>query len=391
MQINPGGRLDTKDVVGRDNEIDRYWRVLERQGLVISAERRIGKTHIVLKMRDECRSGYLPFYQDLEAVHSIPDLIRSIYHTVHQSLSASSSLKLKAHIARWSSLLPSKVSGIDLPSGDSTRQVLLSQAFDDLLGIADNEVILLLWDEFPLMLHNLQRRERPDSAIQLLDHLRALRLRHADRLRFLFTGSIGLHLVLRSLRAAGNTNDPVNDMLSLTVPPMAHQDTTNLAAALLEETRASRSQIPDLASRIASEVGGFPYYVHHVVDQLDQLRRPSLLEDVSVAVDNLVYDPHDPANFNYYVNRLSSYYAADEGALALIVLDTIAGLPSPVPIPKLINLCRHRDPSLEDERLRDVLTVLAEDHYIEPRKSADGMAYDFRWRLVKRWWKEKRS
>ena len=69
MQINPGGRLDTKDVMGRDNEIARYWGVLERQGLVISAERRIGKTHIVLKMRDECRSGYLPFYQDLEGVH----------------------------------------------------------------------------------------------------------------------------------------------------------------------------------------------------------------------------------------------------------------------------------------------------------------------------------
>ncbi len=391
MQINPGGRLDTKDVVGRDNEINRYWRVLERQGLVISAERRIGKTHIVLKMRDECRSGYLPFYQDLEAVHSIPDLIRSIYHTVQQSLSASSSLKLKAHIARWSSLLPGKVSGIDLPSGDSTRQVLLSQAFDDLLGIADNEVILLLWDEFPLMLHNLQRRERPDSAIQLLDHLRALRLRHADRLRFLFTGSIGLHLVLRSLRAAGNTNDPVNDMLSLTVPPMAHQDTTDLAAALLEETRAARPHIPDLASRIASEVGGFPYYVHHVVDQLDQLQRPPLLEDVSAAVDKLVYDPHDPANFNYYVNRLSSYYAADEGALALVVLDTVAGLSSPVPIPELLNLCRHRDPSLQDEALREVLTVLAEDHYIEPRKSAAGTTYDFRWQLVKRWWKARRS
>ena len=49
MQINPGGRLNTKDVTGRDGEIARYWRVLERQGLVISAERRIGKTHIVLK------------------------------------------------------------------------------------------------------------------------------------------------------------------------------------------------------------------------------------------------------------------------------------------------------------------------------------------------------
>ena len=226
MQINPGGRLNTKDVVGRDNEIARFWGVLDRQGLVISAERRIGKTHIVLKMRDECRSGYLPFYQDLEAVHSIADLIRSIYSTVQQSLSTLPTLK--AHIAKWSPLLPGKIAGVDLPSADRTWQVLLSGAFDDLISIADNQRILLLWDEFPLMLHNLQRREGPDAAMQLLDHLRALRLARADRLRFLVTGSVGLHLVLRSLRKAGNTNDPVNDMLSLTVPPMADDDTCDL-------------------------------------------------------------------------------------------------------------------------------------------------------------------
>ena len=388
MQINPGGRLNTEDVMGRDKEIARYWQVLERQGLVISAERRIGKTHIVLKMRDECPDDYLPFYQDLEAVHSIADLIRSIYSTVQQSSQTSSSLK--ALFAKWSSLFPNKIAGVDLPSADSTWQVLLSEAFDDLINIADNRLILMLWDEFSLMLHNLQRREGPDSAIQLLDYLRALRLTHADRLRFLFTGSIGLHLVLRSLREAGNTNDPVNDMLSLTVPPMADEDTCDLAAALLKGTRAAPAEIPGLASRIAGEVGGFPYYVHHVVDQLDQLRRPLTLEDVSSAVDNLVYDPHDPANFNYYVTRLSSYYAADQRTLALIVLDTMAGLSSPAPVPELLNLCKHRDPSLGDEQLREVLTVLAEDHYIEPRKYAGGVAHDFRWQLVKKWWKETR-
>ena len=389
MQINPGGRLDTKDVMGRDNEIARYWRVIERQGLILSAERRIGKTHIVLKMRDECRSRYLPFYLDLEAVHSTPDLTRSIYRTASDSLSAVPSLK--AHIAKWSSLIPNRISGVDLPTGASTTLALLSQAFDDLIGMPADRLILMLWDEFPLMLHNLQRREGPDSAIQLLDHLRALRLLHADRLRFLFTGSIGLHLVLRSLRKAGNTNDPVNDMLSLTVPPMAHRDTCGLAAALLEETSAVRTQIPSLAECIAGEVGGFPYYVHHVVDQLDQLRRPPDLGDVSSAVDKLIYDSHDPANFNYYVNRLSSYYAADEGALALLVLDAMAGLSSPTLVPELLNLCRHQEPSLEEETLREVLALLAEDHYIEPSKSVGGVAYDFRWRLVKKWWRERRS
>ena len=388
MQINPGGQLDIEDVIGRDDEIARYWRVIGRQGLVISAERRIGKTHIVRKMRDECRDGYLPFYQDLEAVHTTPELIRSIYDTVHQSLDAVP--RLKAYVAKWTPLFPSRIAGVDLPTGAATSQALLSQALDDLAGIADDKLVLMLWDEFPLMLDNIQRREGTESAIQLLDCLRALRLRHSDRLRLLFTGSIGLHLVLRSLRKAGNTNDPVNDMLSLTVPPLADEDATRLATALLKETRAAPAQIPALAARIASEVGGFPYHIHHVVDQLDQVRRPLTIEDVSSAVDALVLDPGDPAHFNHYVNRLSSYYTDDERTLALLVLRVMAGQPSPTPALELLNLCRHVAPSLADEQMHDILTVLAQDHYIELRKSAEGVAYDFRWRLVKRWWRERR-
>ena len=390
MQINPGGRLDTQDVIGRDNEIRRYWRVLRRQGLVLSAERRIGKTHILFKMREECQSGYLPFYQDLEAVHSIADLIRSIYRTVQQSLSTLPNVK--ASIVKWSTLLPNKIAGIDLPTVDVSWQALLAEAFDDLINIADNNTrILMLWDEFPLMLHNLQRRAGQDTPIQLLDHLRALRLARADRLRFLFTGSLGLHLVLRSLREAGNANDPVNDMLSLTVPPMADPDTRELAAALLRETHAAPLDIPRLASEIVKEVGGFPYYVHHVVDQLDQLERPPELADVSAAVNHLVYDPHDPADLAYYVTRLSSYYAEDQRALALLVLDTLAREPSSTSVPELLNLCKYRDPSLADERLRETLTLLIEDHYIERTFSETGGKYDFRWPLVKKWWKETRT
>ena len=390
MQINPGGRLNTEDVVGRDNEIARYWGVLERQGLVISAERRIGKTHIVLKMRDECRSGYLPIYQDLESVHSTAELIRSIYGTVHRSLSTLSGLK--AHIAKWSSLLPGRIAGVDLPTGDSAWQALLSEAFDDLIGIADDRIILMLWDEFPLMLHNLQRREGNDAAIQLLDFLRALRLARADRLRFLFTGSIGLHLVLRSLRKAGNTNAPVNDMHSLTVPPMAHRDTCDLAAALLVETRAAPAQIPDLASRIAGR-GRWLSLLRPSMSSISSTNCGARLSPRTYRPPWTISSttPTTPADFDYYVSRLSSYYAAEDRSLTLIVLDIMAGQVSPTPVPVLLNLCRHREPSLADERLREVLTVLAEDHYIEPRKSAGGAAYDFRWQLVKTWWKERRS
>ena len=388
MQINPGGRLDIRDVVGRDNEIARYWEVLARQGLVLSAERRIGKTHIALKMRDECRSGYLPFYQDLESVHSVSELIRSIYDTVSQSLAKSTGLK--SRLAKWSTWLPDRVGPVDLPTGDKNWQPLLATVFDDLMEISNGNVILMLWDEFPLMLHNLQRRHGPHLTIELLNHLRALRLAHADKLRFLFTGSIGLHLVLRKLQKAGNTNDPINDMLSITVPPMADEHTCDLASALLESTPASPEATPALASRIAGEVGGFPYYVHHVVDQLHQLHRPITLDDVTVAVDNLIYDPHDPANLNNYISRLSSYYDDAERTLTLIILDAMAALSSPARVSELANLCRHRDSSLSDDQVRETLKLLAEDHYVTPHQTPNGLAYDFRWQLVKRWWKETR-
>ena len=346
MQINPGGRLNTQEVMGRDREIARYWDILGRQGLVLSAERRIGKTHIPLKMRDECGPRYLPFYQDLEGVHSINELIRSIYDTVRQSLATAP--RFKARLATWSTLLPDRIGGIDIPTGSRNWQILLATAFDDLINISEDKIILMLWDEFPLMLHNLQRREGPDSAIELLDHLRALRLAHSNRLRFLYTGSIGLHLVLRSLRKAGNANDPVNDMHSATVPPMTHRDTCDLAAALLKETLAPSDLVSTLASLVAEEVGGFPYYVHHVVDQLHQLRRPITPDDIVSAVGGLIHDPHDPANFQYYVNRLSAYYDAADRGVTLMVLDTMAGLEQAAPVSQLVNLCRHRDPSLTE-------------------------------------------
>ena len=383
MQINPGGRLQPEDVIGRDREIARYWQVLDRQGLVISAERRIGKTHILFKMEAECPDSYLAIYQDLEAIHSAGGLVRSIY-------AAADSGSFKAKVAKWSDLLPSRIGSIHLPSADTAWQTFLPDAFDRLIELSGDKRILFLWDEFPLMLHNIQKNESAQTAIQLLDYLRTLRLDKPDKLRFLFTGSVGLHLVLRTLRKSGSANAPINDMMSDTVPPMAEEDTCLLAAELLKGTRAAKEDIPEMAKQIAKRVGGFPYYVHHVVDQLDQLQGPPAFFDVSSAIEKLVHDSQDPANFNYYVTRLDTYYSSDDRARALLVLDTLAEQQSPCSFSSLLNLCRHRDASLPEEELRTALTMLSEDHYIEAQELNGETVHDFRWQLVKKWWREKR-
>ena len=86
MGINPGGQLSVEEIVGREHEIERYWTVLERQSLVLNAERRIGKTSILHKMGVRGREGFHTYYQELERVHGITELISQIYRTVSADL-----------------------------------------------------------------------------------------------------------------------------------------------------------------------------------------------------------------------------------------------------------------------------------------------------------------
>ena len=388
MQINPGGHLDLADIIGRDEEISRYWKVLARQGLVLSAERRIGKTHIVHKMCAECEHNILPFYQDLEGIHSIKELLRAIYTTVHSSLSATD--RWKSRLAKWSTLLPERIGNLDLSALRDNWAGLLATAFNDLMEVTGDQMVLMVWDEFPLMLYNLCKREGDKVAIELLDQLRALRQKHSRRLRFLLTGSIGLHLVIRSLKKAGNANDPVNDLYSTTVPPMGPEQTEMLAAALLEQVDVDASDRADLAQRLAEAVGGFPYYLHHVADQLQQLRRRVKSTDLIAAVDALIYDPQDPAHFRNYFTRISTYYDTTEVPVGLAVLDVVAGQSTPLSTEQIINLVRHRSIAASEEDVRAVLGLLVEDHYLTKVRFNQRLSYDFRWILVKRWWKEAR-
>ena len=69
MKANPGGYIPPEDVIGRDELIQRLWRILERQSLVLCSERRMGKTSIIKKMIAEApKDKFLPIYRDLEGV-----------------------------------------------------------------------------------------------------------------------------------------------------------------------------------------------------------------------------------------------------------------------------------------------------------------------------------
>jgi hypothetical protein len=116
MLPNPGGRLSPGDIIGRNQEIARYWKILGRQGLILAAERRIGKTSIVQKMQADEADGFHTIYQDLEHVHGLVELVRSVYRAVGERLELPAKKRLKAKaLDLWSTLAPKKLVEIDVP------------------------------------------------------------------------------------------------------------------------------------------------------------------------------------------------------------------------------------------------------------------------------------
>jgi hypothetical protein len=395
MKINPGGMLDPKEIVGRDREIARYWSVLERQGLLLGGERRIGKTHVLRKMHEEGHPGFVTVYQELEGVQSLSELVRELYHAVGARLRGAGRFKAAA-LGLWESLVPAQIKSFDLPHVKNNWKALLKSAVSDALKVVPPEdKLVLIWDEFPLMVHNIKVREGAESAIQLLDVLRHVRQTDpgAGRVRLLLTGSIGLHHVLKSLRAEGNANAPMNDMLSETVPPMSSEDSFILATRLLEEIdpEAARAErFMPLAQEMIQVVGGFPFYLQHVADRLSQLDRPPVVKDIEAAVEALVLAPEDPGNFNYNVERIKTYYEPRDAVAAFAVLGAIAAKDRPMGLSALHKAVGPETKGATTEHLREVCTLLGQDHYLERAPGKKGAQYDFRWPLVKRWWQRHR-
>ena len=86
MKANPGGEIAPAEVMGRDKLIADLWGILEQQSVILSAERRMGKTSVIKKMKAEATADKLPIYRDLEDVKSPLEFVEKLFKDVEDYL-----------------------------------------------------------------------------------------------------------------------------------------------------------------------------------------------------------------------------------------------------------------------------------------------------------------
>jgi hypothetical protein len=389
MKANPGGQIDTRAVVGRDRLIAGLWDTISVQSLIITAERRIGKTTVIKKMRDEPRPGWAPVYQDLERCHTAAEFAMAVYQEVDRFLSRKGRLARRAK-EFLQALGGTEIGGlIKMPeSAQPEWKDVLSKAIEDLMheGEPADTKLLFLWDEVPFMLANIRDREGEQTAMEVLDLLRALRQMH-DGLRMIVTGSVGLHHVLTSLKEKGYANAPVNDMASIDVPPLSEDDAVTLALRLVEGENLHSMNPREAAEAIAREADAFPFYIHHIVKALrvgEMAAEPSV---VAALVSRQLVDASEPWELLHYRERMRTYYAGDEKT-ATLILDHLATAEAEVPINVLLSVLKGVSSFDDRERLLRLLNLMERDHYVARN---DEGHYRFRFGLIRRWWKVNRG
>lgn len=398
MQVNPGGIVEPSEVIGRDDLIERLWKILQTQGLVLSAERRIGKTTILKKMEAEPKSDFRLIYRDIEGCSNAADFATKVTSDINDCLTHYQALKEKIR-KFWRKAGGTEVGGIlRLPPSQATHwRDRLERSFtllSDSLKSTPNKFIVLAWDEFPLLLKKIASREGENHAMDILDQLRALRNSHSQ-IRLIFTGSIGLHHIISDLKELGYSNSPHNNMRTVEVPPLAKKDAIELAKQLIQGEGLGDDPGDACAKVIADSVDYFPFYIHLLVNAMLNEKLNPTPENAKKLVDAALTDSADQWYLRHYYERLAQYY--DKLAeYVRLALDLIAE-EQPISLEQLLTQLRLRGSNTLDtaglamlkkgeDGLRKLLWRLLQDHYL--LREADG-CYRFKYKIIHSWWLKK--
>ena len=142
MRSNPGGQIPVSEIIGRDKLVSRLWEILQRQSLVLTAERRMGKTHILKKMMSAVPDRILAIPRsnvprDVEKVHTSLEFVETVFFDVEEYLSrqkrtAQKARRFLAHISG------AEFKGFKFPNLTAPQwKTLLTETIGDLMTQQD--------------------------------------------------------------------------------------------------------------------------------------------------------------------------------------------------------------------------------------------------------------
>ncbi len=373
LQLSPTSPVQGDNFFGRTRELSAAWSGLEHSHLLVSAPRRVGKTSLLFRMRDQAeRYGYTRcVYLDVSPCTSVDEVVaqlKPLWTTALQrssrNLSASTRASAKLSVPGVSAEMSFE------PSPPLPWHQQLLEGMSSLPGRT-----LVLLDELPVVLARLLRQPQTTSGVSpLLYALRTVR-QQVTGVRWVFAGSVGLDDLARRY----GLTDTINDLSVFSLGAFSNEE----AHTFLSELAAHRGTTftPGTIEHILSSMGWpLPYFLQLTIASLPE--RAVIDEE---AAERALSDAIEAAHgMVHWRDRLQSLLS-DEDYLVFRRVLTRASEPSGVTRDVLSVLVAEQAASAGDaERLESTLHELAlRDGYL----IYEAGRYQFRSDFFRRWWK----
>jgi hypothetical protein len=391
------------DFFGRDQEMNDLWRYLERDHIRFPGVRRLGKTSILQRLVDDAAEhGLFAKWLDVSNIDTAQNFVTLLDQVFPENVIKRFLDDRAQQVGRWFKRIQKIEVKLPEPAGsvgfgmefsdESTKK--WQAAAEELRNRLHDKPLLILLDEFPVMLEKLVQRDREEAG-QLLAWLRIWR-QSQGACRFVFTGSIGL----QSLLERHGLGETMNDCYSYPLGAYSRKDAGGLWRHFtpIADPKTSWHVEDAVIDHALNRVGWWsPYFLSLLLDESMRAARDRLDEcpasatgeerieiaDVDDAYEKLLAER---SRFHYWEQRLRKSLEPAELDFCLKMLTFLSRSSDGLTQRQLSSRMSRRepDPDRREQRLQELLVRLTDEGYTSP---PDGNSrIQFLSFLLRDWW-----
>ena len=325
------------------------------------------------------RPRYYPVYVFVESVDSSDELYRKLLSALSDQDFVSTLSRVSQRFERWAKKIRIEEIGTKIRFGAAGDVDYHAEFLQFARGLDLDGRIVLLVDELPQAVENIlgnKTEQETRQAVRLLQTLRDCRHdpRLAERIQFVFAGSIGLDNIAAALGASKH----INDLKSLRIPPLSADEGR---AFLDSEIERLGLDAPKPVREYLLATIGWEWLIPHFISRLAEELPAGPLEPP--AVDQALLDLLGQQNvFEHWYGRLRMALQPTELHFVKAVLGRAAN-----PRENGIHTRTITNLSVKHgvlDRQADLLGILKHDGYLNNEQ--EPARYRFNSPIIREWW-----
>ena len=378
MKIRTGNAVSGENYFVRPLLNEKVWEALESENhILLVAPRRVGKTSLMLHLRDNPKDKFYFLFLDTESVNNENEF----YKKLLSKLLTSDFIKKTDKIF---TLVKTNIPGIKKVGADGVefdlaRDVNYFNEFVRVINLIDKDdkKLVFLIDEFSQTVENIKKDEGASKAVHFLQTNREIRQTLTNKVQFIYSGSIGLEYIVKGLQAMSS----INDIMPIKIKPLNNDESQTLITKLSTNLRYPMTE--KIRAEILAKVEWLiPFYIQLIIQAIKDLVREKGITKITLnTIDEALNELIEQRNyFEHWHTRLRNLLSTKEYNFAKELLNIVAEKSS-IDSNEIHNLAvKHQ----LESNYKDIVGSLKYDGYIN--NNEDIKVYKFNSPILKMWW-----